>query len=368
VDGRPQLGEIVYRGNMRRSLALIAVTAAVVAGSAGLRADARPAASLSARAAAKPCVPARGLVVPRTIRRDLTNGSEVTEPLSGDGYRITRCDSKGQMTISMTVLPIVDTGGKIRLLPAVTVRRKSIISPTYGDPVRDTRYRAVFHRALPKLLASVLPRTPGPARRDPNFKTARNGLAAAAAQSACTDKTHTASPGSWPENRYTWRWNAKTFGENSSTLTALKRAHEQWDLTVTDCDLKDITNFTTHYDGTTTRHAGVQDGVSTIDKANLSKSACGSSAIACTWVWWVNDGYTETDTRFGTDVKWSNKGSAGAYDYQGIGAHEFGHAIGLSDLDDSGKLTMHFQGTLGYTGQRTLGRGDIIGARTLYSG
>jgi hypothetical protein len=65
-------------------------------------------------------------------------------------------------------------------------------------------------------------------------------------------------------------------------------------------------------------------------------------------------------------VKWSNKGSDGSYDYPGVGAHEFGHAIGLSDLDDSGKLTMHFQGTLGYTGQRTLGRGDILGARALY--
>jgi hypothetical protein len=344
------------------------VTAALHAGSAGRRADARPAADSPARAAAKPCVPARGLVVPMTIRRNLTSGSEVTEPLSGDGYRITRCDSQGQMTISMTVLPIVDTGGKILLLPAVTVRRKSIIAPTYGDPVRDTRYRAVFRRALPKLLASVLPPTPGRANRDPNFVNPGNGFATAAAQSACNDKTHAESPGSWPENRYTWRWNAKTFGENSTTLTAFKKAHEQWDLTVTDCSLKDITNFTTHYDGTTTRHAGVNDGVNTVDKADLSKSACGPSAIACTWVWWVNDAYIETDTRFGTDVKWSNKGSAGAYDYQGVGAHEFGHSIGLSDLDDSGKLTMHFQGTLGYTGQRTLGRGDILGARVLYSG
>ena len=60
------------------------------------------------------------------------------------------------------------------------------------------------------------------------------GLATAAAQSACNDKTHTESPGSWAEKRYTWRWNPKTFGENSSTLTALKKAHEQWDLTVTD--------------------------------------------------------------------------------------------------------------------------------------
>ena len=29
---------------------------------------------------------------------------------------------------------------------------------------------------------------------------------------------------------------------------------------------------------------------------------------------------------------------------------------------------MYFQGTLGYTGQRTLGRGDILGARALYGG
>ena len=253
-----------------------------------------------------------------TIRRNLKNGSEVTEPLSGDGYRITRCDTEGKTTISMTVLPIVDTDGKRVLLPAVTVRPRSIIAPTYGDPVRDTRYRAIFSRALPKLLASVLPRTAGRASRDPNFGAPGTGVATAAAQSACNDKTHAESPGAWPENRYTWRWNAKTFGESSSTLTALKKAHEQWDRTVTDCSLKDMTDFTTHYDGTTTQKAGVNDGVNTIDKADLSKGPCGSSAIACTWVWWIDDAYTETDTRFATDVKWSNKGSDGAYDYQGI--------------------------------------------------
>jgi hypothetical protein len=303
-----------------------------------------------------------------TIRRSLKHGSEVTEPLANGGYRITRCDTQGRETIGMTVLPMADTGGTRHLLPAVIVRRKSIVAPVYGDPVRDTRYRPVFHRALRKLLASVLPRTPGRASRDPNFAP-RDVFATAAAKSACDDKTHAESPGSWPDNRYAWRWNAMSFGENSSTRTAFKKAHEQWDKTVTDCSgLKDITHFTTTYDGTTTRHAGVTDGVNTVDKADLSKSACGSAAIACTWMWRVGDSYTETDTRFATDVKWSNKGASGSYDYQGIGAHEFGHSIGLSDLDDSGKLTMHFQGTLGYTGQRTLGRGDILGARELYGG
>ena len=354
---------------MRRLSVPIVVTAALVAGIGGPQAGARPAADSPAQASARPCLPARGLVVAMTIRRSLKDGSEVTESLGNGGYRITRCDTQGRTTIGMTVLPIADTGGRRYLLPAVIVRRKTIIAPTYGDPVRDTRYRAVFHRAVRKLLASVLPRTPGPARRDPNFATPGNVFATAAAGSACDDKTHAMSPGAWPDNRYGWRWNAKTFGENSSTLTAFKKAHEQWDKTVTDCSgLKDITHFTTTYDGTATRHAGVNDDVNTVDKADLSKSSCGSTAIACTWVWRVDDSYTETDTRFATDVKWSNKGSAGTYDYQGIGAHEFGHSIGLSDLDDSGKLTMHFQGTLGYTGQRTLGRGDILGARALYGG
>ena len=159
-------------GNLRHAHAPIScscVGAGALLGIAAPHADARPAADPLARASAKSCMPSAGPRGAETIRRNLTNGSEVTEPLSGDGYRITRCDTEGRMTISMTVLPIGDSDGKMVLLPAVTVRRTSIISPTYGDPVRDTRYRDVFRRALPKLLASVLAPTPGRAQRDPAF-------------------------------------------------------------------------------------------------------------------------------------------------------------------------------------------------------
>jgi hypothetical protein len=353
---------------MRRPLTSAFLLACLVApGALGPAAGASPAVGPAARAAARPCLPAHGLLVALTIRRRNKNGSEVTEPLAGGGYRITRCDTEGRTTLGMTVLPIRDTGGRRDLLPAVIVRRKSIVAPTYGDPVGDVRYRAVFHRALRKLLASVLPPTLGPASRDPHFAVSRSVFAGAAAVSACQDRTHAESPGAWPDDRYAWRWNAKGFGESTSTRTALKKAHEEWDKTVTDCSgFKDTTHFTTTFDGSTTRNAGVQDGYNVVDKANLSKSSCGSAAIACTWIWRSGDTSVETDTRFDKGVKWSNKGSAGTYDYQGVGAHEFGHSIGLSDLDDSGKLTMHFQATLGYTGQRTLGRGDILGARAVY--
>src|SRR4051812_36868052 len=94
--------------------------------------------------------------------------------LADGGYRITRCDTQGRTKIGMTVLPIADTGGKRYLLPAVIVRRKLILAPTYGDPIRDTRYRKDFRRGLRTLPAGVLPRTPGRASRDPNFATLSN--------------------------------------------------------------------------------------------------------------------------------------------------------------------------------------------------
>ena len=95
LDRHPLVGDSPSEPRMRRSLLPGFALATLVAAVGCPRADARPAADLAAAAAAKPCVPARGLVVPLTIRRNLTNGSEVTEPLSGDGYRITRCDTAG---------------------------------------------------------------------------------------------------------------------------------------------------------------------------------------------------------------------------------------------------------------------------------
>ena len=48
--------------------------------------------------------------------------------------------------------------------------------------------------------------------------------------------------------------------------------------------------------------------------------------------------------------------------------HEFGHAIGLADLEDSPNLTMAFATGTRNTAQRTLGRGDVLGLRSLYGG
>src|SRR3954453_10345747 len=109
---------------MRPARIPIVVTAALLAVAGAPPAGAPPVTDPPAQASAKPCLPARGLVVAMTIRRKLKHGSEVTEPLADGGYRITRCDTQGRTKIGMTVLPIADTGGKRDLPPAGVVRSK----------------------------------------------------------------------------------------------------------------------------------------------------------------------------------------------------------------------------------------------------
>ena len=73
-----------------------------------------------------------------------------------------------------------------------------------------------------------------------------------------------------------------------------------------------------------------------------------------------------TDTRFSDKYKWTTTGAKGAYDYRAVATHEFGHAIGLGDLHFSPNLTMYYAGQVGATAASTLGRGDVLGLRTLY--
>ena len=53
------------------------------------------------------------------------------------------------------------------------------------------------------------------------------------------------------------------------------------------------------------------------------------------------------------------------YDYRGVAADEFGHAIGLADLQDSPNPTMTFATGARNTAQRTLGRGDVLASLAL---
>ncbi len=336
-------------------LSLTSATVLATAGDAG--AD-----QATARAA---CLPAGGLRVADTIRRALHDGSEVTEPLGPGAYRVTRCDDGNRPRVTMTVLPVSDPDRGSVGVPAIIVRRGVIRSFDYGN-VSEPTWVARWRRARAAVLASVIRATPGSPRRDPNFR-GRRATATAAASTACNDGGHAQNPGRWPDGRYSWKWNASSFGGNADTRHALQQGHEAWNKTLTDCSgINDDTAMAAKYDGSTSRHAGEQDGVNVVDRGTLSEDGC-EGAIACTWTWWNDSTYLETDTRFSSEVDWSNSGKTG-YDYRGVATHEFGHAIGLADLHDSPNLTMTFATGARNTAQRTLGRGDVLGLRSLYGG
>ena len=343
-----------------RAIVLSLMSAAVLATAGDTGAGQAPAPTPAA------CLPAGGLQVADTIRRALDDGSEVTEPLGPGAYRVTRCDDENHPRVTMTVLPLSDPDRGSVGVPAIVVRRGVIRSFDYGD-VAEPTWVAEWRRARATVLASVIRATPGSPRRDPNFR-GRRATATAAASSACDDGGHEQNPGRWPDGRYSWKWNASSFGGNAATRDALQQGHEAWNKTLTDCSgIKDDTAMAAKYDGSTSRHAGEADGVNVVDRGKLTEDGC-EGAIACTWTWWNSDSsYVETDTRFSSAVDWSNSGKTG-YDYRGVATHEFGHAIGLADLEDSPNLTMAFATGTRNTAQRTLGRGDVLGLRSLYGG
>jgi Matrixin len=364
----------------RRATLVVAVgVAAAFAGAAAptAAADRAPA---SAQAGPKRCLPLGGLLVERTIRRGLRNGGdEVTERLANGVYRVTRCDRAATLTSSMTVAPVRDPDGRRVLAPAAIVRGPRLLTLDYGDP-RDPRWARVWRRVRARVAASVTAATRGSARPDAAFErrnvTGSSVRAAAAgasagpaaqgaAASSCDDGGYLKSGNIWPNRRYGWRWRASTFGSSSDTLRAVELGAQAWDLTKDSCDFGDITTITPVYEGATDLLAGAQDNVNTVDKGSIASFGC-EGALACTQVWYDPTGAVEADIRFSDQVRWSDSGAPGAYDYRAVATHEFGHFIGLSDLHDSPDLTMSHATQTGSTDPRTLGRGDVLGLRQLY--
>jgi hypothetical protein len=124
------------------------------------------------------------------------------------------------------------------------------------------------------------------------------------------------------------------------------------------------------YSGTTSRTAGVLDGVNVIDFGLYQ-----NGVIAVT-MFWIDDSnhMVEIDMRMNTIYKWSLNGAARTMDVQNIVTHEFGHWTGLADIyPDSPNflpndiwLTMYGYSSYGVTFQRTLGQGDINGIQKVY--
>ncbi|MFI1728949.1 peptidase M10 [Streptomyces acidicola] len=114
-----------------------------------------------------------------------------------------------------------------------------------------------------------------------------------------------------------------------------------------------------------------RDGLSTWDGGNLKDDVY---ATTCTWSWpapGVKNDLREADVRFNThDFDFTNKVTSSCsnkVDVRSVGTHEAGHVFGLKDIYGShGNLTMYGYSIECSTRARTLGKGDVLGLRSIY--
>ncbi len=350
------------------SLAALATAPPVIAGA-------------SAPAQAR-CTPPDALRTTDVEREQKSGGrSEVTEYFDGGAYRVTRCDTEGDVVVSQTVSPIRVPSGDVALVPTEIQRPDVTVSVLYGDP--DDPIWAADYRAnrAPLSSATIAPTDPVEKTPDAIIETdaavgtspARplGGLfaQAAAANDACTNPQFRTFGGTFKTRTYTYRVNRSRFDFNDKTVAQIVRAHTNWDTTRNSCGMGDITKLTSHFGGSTSAlvHANQQDGISVVDKGSLAGIQGCAIAIACTFNFpGDNNTVAETDLRFNSRYKYSNAGAAGRYDTQSIATHEAGHSIGLDHADSSDQLTMFFQALTGTTRLRTLAKGDVRGLRARY--
>ncbi len=72
---------------------------------------------------------------------------------------------------------------------------------------------------------------------------------------------------------------------------------------------------------------------------------------------------------FNSSYQWTNTGTPGTFDIEGVGAHELGHALGLDHPGDAScaEQTMWFSSSSGETKKRSLESGDKEGTVSLYT-
>ncbi|WP_364710916.1 peptidase M10 [Streptomyces ossamyceticus] len=145
------------------------------------------------------------------------------------------------------------------------------------------------------------------------------------------------------------------------------------------CGYSDQVGAEMNYRGPTAREANInssnsctsRDSMSTWDAGNLKDRTV---ALTCSWTWpmpGVKNDLREADVRFNTtENDFTNKPTSscvGKIDLRSVATHEAGHVFGLKDLYGSDEnLTMYGESFFCSTKARTLGKGDVLGLRSIY--
>ncbi|MFD5862928.1 zinc metalloprotease [Streptomyces chartreusis] len=146
------------------------------------------------------------------------------------------------------------------------------------------------------------------------------------------------------------------------------------------CGYADQVPAKSHYAGTTTYESDMgsnstctdRDGKSTWDAGNL---ATGTVAAVCAHTWpnpFAKNDLREADVRFNiTDYDFTKNPTSSCngryHDVLNAGTHEAGHIFGLGHVGAGhSNLTMHHEAARCEVKKRTLGKGDVMGLRSIY--
>lgn len=145
------------------------------------------------------------------------------------------------------------------------------------------------------------------------------------------------------------------------------------------CGYDDQVGARHHYRAPTSYEADInsktqctpRDGLSTWDAGNLGANVV---AATCVWTWpmpGVKNDLREADVRFNTtDLDFTNKPTSSCrnkFDIRSVGTHEAGHVFGLGHVGSGHQnLTMYTNSFTCTTKARTLGKGDVLGLRSIY--
>ncbi|MEU4970699.1 matrixin family metalloprotease [Streptomyces smyrnaeus] len=220
----------------------------------------------------------------------------------------------------------------------------------------------------------------------PQSKTFPSGgedLSPTATPSACNDSAYSLTGLSWYGKPYKWYIGDGSFPaalSRSAAANAFADAINNITRSTNDCGLADQVSAERDYQGTTTFESDISssgtctepDGKSTWDAAKLDPNA-----LATTCIFWTaappgqpQDLAVEADVRFNiADFDFSNNASTCTtqFDLRAVATHESGHVFGLDHVSTGHEnLTMFHSGGTCDSDPRTLGKGDVLGLRSLY--
>ncbi len=146
------------------------------------------------------------------------------------------------------------------------------------------------------------------------------------------------------------------------TQKALRKAHEVWQESFSNCADEDDITVRFRFAGNTNRRIGF-DGFNVVEFGTLWRDA-----LAVNYAYTMGDRIIESDLRFNKrNFRWTNQAhKRKRFHVINVAVHELGHQVGLDDLGDPhGTLTMFGFVSRGERHKVTLGRGDLEGGKVV---